>query len=105
MEVPDTAIMASSIDSGVRKRMEEPSEGNEITLLVKLKETSDAVVNDVEATGVTVEEQIPLNYIAVTAKETELEDLCQLDAVESVEIEGKGAVMTSGFRSPTGSVP
>jgi hypothetical protein len=82
--------------------MENPAEGEEVTLLVKTLETSDSVVSEFEEQGATVEDEMPLNYIALSIAEENLSHLCEMDSVVRVEIEGQGSVMSGNFRSRLG---
>lgn len=96
--------MTPSLESGVRRRMENPTEGQEVTLLVKVTESSDTVMGKLEETGAIVEEQLALDYIRVKTNEEQLPTLCGLDVVAKAEIEGQGSVMDSDFRIHAGSV-
>ena len=90
--------MAPSLESGVRERMDNPEAGAEVTLLIKLEETSDEAVERLEAAGATVEETIPpLNYVAATIKETDLSTLSGVGGIERIGVEGGGSVMSSDF--------
>lgn len=97
-------VMAPSLESGVRERMDDPEAGEVVTLLVKFKETSDEAVERLEAAGATVEEEIPLNYVAVTVDEADLTSLSKVEGIERIEIEGSGSVMSSGFPNRRGQV-
>jgi len=92
------------LESGVRQRMRDP-EDEEVTLLVKVAESSEEVIAAVESSGhsVEVEEELPLNYLAVRMSDTDLGPLCDVAGVTKVEIEGSGAMMSSDFRSRLGS--
>lgn len=98
--------MTSDIQSGVRKRLESPTEGKTVTLIVGVTDSeSDAIVGTVEDTGAEVEKRIPHDYLAVAINEEDLEALCDLDVVTSVSIEGKSTTLDSeNFHSPNGSV-
>jgi hypothetical protein len=96
--------MAPSLESGVQERMDDPEAGEEVTLLIKLEETSSETVERLEAAGAAVEDKIPLNYVAVTADETDLRSLSQVQGIERIEIEGTGSVMSLDFHTPPGSV-
>lgn len=96
--------MAPTLESGVRRRMEDPAEGEEVTLLVKVTEASDSIVERAEEQGATVEDTLPLNYLALRIAEKDLPKLCEMDMVTRVEIEGEGAVMNSNFHNHPGPV-
>jgi hypothetical protein len=95
--------MAPKLESGVQERMDDPEAGEEVTLLIKLEEASAEAVERLEAAGATVEEEIPLDYVAVTAYEADLRTLSQTEGVTRIEIEGSGSVMSSGFQTRAGS--
>lgn len=94
------------LESGVRQRMRDP-EDEEVALLVKVTESSEEVIAAIESSGqsVEVEEELPLEYLAVRASDTDIESLCDVEGVAKVEIEGSGAMMSSDFRSRPGSAP
>lgn len=96
--------MSPSLESGVRDRMENPSEGKEVALLVKMAEASESTVEEIEETGARVEERLELGYLAVSTVEEQLGALCELDTVARIEIEGEGSVMDSDFRTLVGPV-
>lgn len=92
------------LESGVRQRIRDP-EDEEVTLLVKVTESSDEVISAIESSAhsIDVEEELPLEYLAVHAVDSDLESLCGVDGVTKVEFEGSGAMMSSDFRSRLGS--
>lgn len=96
--------MSPSLESGVRRRMENPTEGREVTLLVKVTESSDAVMGELVETGAIVEEQLALDYVRVKISEERLSTLCSLNVVAKAEIESQGSVMNSDFRTRAGSI-
>lgn len=96
--------MTPDIQSGVRKRLESPTEGEWVTLIVGVTDSeSDTVVNTVESTGGEVEKRIPHDYLAVATDEENLPALCDLDVVTSVLLEGESTTLDSGNSSPTDS--
>lgn len=96
--------MSPSLESGVQDRMENPSEGKEVALLIKMAEASESTVEEIEATGARVEERLELSYLAVSTVEERLGALCELDTVARIEIESEGSVMDSDFRTLAGPV-
>ena len=96
--------MAPSLESGVQRRIDEPTEGQDITLLVEVEDVSAPLIETIESTGATVEEELPLNYLAVRTTEDNLVPLSNFEFIKHIEIEGKGSVMNTGFRTRTGSV-
>jgi len=82
------------IQPGVHKRMENPDDAR-VTLLVGLKAATQANVEQLENIG-DVEEVLPYDIVAVSVHEEELEALCSLDTVESIEVEETGSQMQSG---------
>lgn len=92
------------LSSGVEKILENPTSGEDISLIVSLEQgTTDEVVTDIEAAGGVVEMIISDEDLAVTIDERALSEICDLENVESVEVEGKGRVLDSGdFQSPVG---
>lgn len=94
--------MSASLESGVRQRMESPTSDEEVTLLVKVTETSDSVVDAVNDAGGVVETRLPLDYLAVRIAEVRLTELYELEQVIKMEIEGEGSIMSSDFRTHTG---
>lgn len=81
--------MTPQLTSAVEDRLETPQLGETVTLIVGVTETSPEVVEDVEAAGATVEDVLFYDSLAVSVAESDLQALCTLDAVETVEIEGK----------------
>ena len=78
--------------------MNDPSPDTEVTLIVDLRvdDAAEAVdrVNAIESA--TVEETLPFGSMAISILESDLQQLCNLDVVASVEIEGEGRVLESG---------
>lgn len=95
----------TDVQPGVRERIDSPTSGNEVDLIVGVDGTTDEAVDRVEAEGGTVEERLPYDSLAVSIAETDLDALCSLDVVTSVEIEGKWEPMEAeeDFRSHPGS--
>ncbi|MFC7115850.1 hypothetical protein ACFQH2_14065 [Natronoarchaeum sp. GCM10025703] len=92
--------MSVSIEKGVRDRIENPTPSEEVKLIVDLDEVNspEKVVGDVEAVGesVKVEETLPFQCLAVSAREDDLEALSELRCISRIEIEGSGKVLNSG---------
>lgn len=94
--------MAPELESGVQERLESPTEGEEIYLIVEVDETSDSVLEQIESTGAIVEDTLPLDHLAVRTEEPYLQDLWALNSVLSMEVEGEGTVMGVDFHTRTG---
>jgi hypothetical protein len=91
--------MSARLESGVERRIRDPSPGVKVTLIVDLSVADSASVTDtLESVGgaTTVEEPLPFGSAAVTTVEEELEALADLDIVDAIEIEGGGRVLSSG---------
>lgn len=79
--------MSAQLASAVEECLESPTAGSEITLIVGVASDTDDAVEPISAIGGDVEEELPYNSLAVTIDESDLQHLCELDFVESVEIE------------------
>lgn len=91
--------MSPQIETGVRDRMNNPSENTNVTLIVDLDvHDSTSVVDEVNSAGqnTNVVETLPFGSMVVSAPESELEQLCDLSVINSIEIEGEGRVLDSG---------
>lgn len=93
----------TDVQPGVRERIRSPTSGREVDLIVGIDGTASEAVRLVEAEGGTVEEELPYDSLAVSIAETDLDALCSLDVVTSVEVEGKWEPMEGDFRSHPGS--
>ena len=94
----------ADLSSGVEKILENPTSGEDISLIVSIdRGDTDEVVTAIEAAGGVVEMIISNEDLAVTIDERALSEVCELERVESVEVEGTGRVLDSGdFQSPAG---
>ena len=97
--------MDTKIQPGVKDRLDSPTSGEKVTLIVGVLEVSDEVCDSVEATGAIVEERLFYDSLAVTIDEADLGKLCGLDVVTSVEIEGEWETLSQGNSSLLGSHP
>lgn len=87
----------TEIQPGVRRRKESPTRGEEVTLLVGYEApSSDVAVEWVRGAGGIVEDRLPYDTLAVRISESDLDSLCSIDGVTSVEIEGKWEQMNEG---------
>lgn len=95
----------TDIQPGVRERIRSPTSGHEVALIVGIDGATESAVRLVEDEGGTVEERLPYDSLAVSIAETDLDALCSLDVVTSVEVEGKWEPMEGDgdFRSRPGS--
>jgi regulatory protein YycH of two-component signal transduction system YycFG len=96
--------MTTEVPPGIRERLRDPDSGERVKLLVEVASVSGSVVDHVEHTGADVIEELPLGYLVVDAPEESLDELCGLDPVVSVEVDGRGSVMESDFPTRNGSV-
>lgn len=82
--------MTAQLASGIKDRLESPNTGESITLIIGVDDvTSDAVIEQVESSGAEIHERLPYDSIAASIDEDDLDELCSLDVVTSVEIEGR----------------
>lgn len=93
----------AELQPGVRERLNSPTSGEIVTLIVGVTDpTSDDVQEAIEAAGGEIEDQLYYECLAVSIDETDLDALCELDVVTTVEIEGKWESMQEdegNFRS------
>lgn len=94
--------MAPDLDPGVEQRIASPDEGTEVRLILGVETTSDEVKERLENAGVTVHDELPLDYYAVSTTEDQLEVLCELDVVTSIEIDTEGKILETDFLSRRG---
>lgn len=88
--------MSVRLDPGVEQRLESPS-SEEVSLIVGVEDSkSDTVIERVSESGATIEEILPCDYIAASISDDNLQELCSLDVVSSVEIEGRGETLETG---------
>lgn len=88
--------MVPSLETGVKRRLESPREGEEVRLIVTMSAVTDerlGLVGDVA----TIELELPLDKVAVTTTEERLEDICQFDFVTAVELDTESQVFTPDF--------
>lgn len=93
-----------TLSSEVEQRMNESASGDAISLIVTLEtRVTEHITGAVESAGGVVEMQATDRHLAVTIDESNLAALADVDAIESIEIEGKGRVLESvDFRSHAG---
>lgn len=94
--------MAPDLDPGVERLLESPEAGAEARLLVGVEEPSDEVRERLVAAGASVHDELPLDYYSVTVPEKRLAELCALDVVTSVALDGEGPTFDSDFQSSRG---
>lgn len=86
-------VMSARLAAGVERRLQSHEE-SELTLIIGVDDSeSTDVIQAVEDTGAEIEEKLPLDYLAVSILEKDLNDLCQLDIVSSVDLEGEGSTL------------
>lgn len=90
--------MIDHIQPGVKRLLDSPEDRQGVTLIVGVEDSSsDQIIDAIERTGATVEESLFYDNLAVSINEsTELRELCTLDTVTSVEIEGVWEPMDEG---------
>lgn len=93
--------MLDHLQPGVEALLDAPTDRKGVTLIVGVEDDSEQVIEQIEATGATVEESLFYDNLAVAIDpETDLRRLCTLDEVTSVEIEGTWEPMDEGnFRT------
>lgn len=88
--------MARFVQTEVKTRRDEPREGERITVVVGVVSGhSSAVKERVTAHGGEILEELPFDSLLVDLPETELDALCGLSEVESVELD-EGMEILSG---------
>jgi uncharacterized protein YcfL len=97
--------MPPQLASAVEDRLETPRSGETVSLIVGVTKTSDEVIASVEATGATVEQRLFYDSLAVSVAEEALDELCGLEVVETVEIEGQWKQLDAeNFRTQADSI-
>jgi len=79
--------MSAQIASTVRSRLGSPTPGETVSLIVGYSGDAEDAIEAMSDAGGEVEEKLPYNSVAVTIEEVDLEALCSLDVVTTVEIE------------------
>jgi hypothetical protein len=94
--------MAAQLQPGVRDRLEDPTPGERVTLIVGVRPAADtaAAVDAIEDAGGTVEEELFYDSLAVSIDEADLDALTDITKLQTVEIEAEWEQMTSDFRTP-----
>lgn len=97
----------TEIQPGVRRRRESPTTGEEVALLVGYGDVPESqAVEAVEASGAVVEDRLLYDTLAVRIDEADLDALCSVESVATVEIEGTWEPMDEGnSNSRRGSNP
>lgn len=80
-------LMSAQLASGIKERLQEPTEGKTVSLIVGVDEDKEIASKQISEVGGEVEEELPYKSLAVSIDESNLRALCQLDAIESVELE------------------
>lgn len=79
--------MSAQLASAVRDRLDSPRTDETVTLIVGVSVDTSVAIEQIESVGGNVEEELPYHSLAVAVDEPNLDDLCCLDIVETVEIE------------------
>jgi hypothetical protein len=88
--------MSAQLESGVERRIESPDPEADVTLIVGVTDSeASEVLESIRQTGATIEDHLPLGYLTVSVAESDLEQLCELEVVNSVEIEGSGKTLSA----------
>lgn len=77
--------MTAKLAAAVQDRLEAPTAGNNVTLIVGVSD--EDAIERISEIGGSIEEELPYDCLAVSIDEADLEELCNLDNVTSVEME------------------
>lgn len=94
--------MTPDIEPSVQRRSESPEAGTSVRLIVGVDSINTETRAQLRGAGATLHDELPLDYVSVTIAENNLQSLCSLDSVTSVELDGEGTVFESDFPSPPG---
>lgn len=90
------------IQPAVLEKLNDPGDA-QVRLLVGVSEELGSAIDQIEAkTDADIERQLPYKLVELTVLESELQTLCELDSVETVEVESQGHQM-SGTGGETGN--
>lgn len=87
--------MSAQIETGVKRRLESPSKGVDMRLIVCADGSTDTASEKMQNVGATINADLGYGMFSITIEETDLDALCSIDEVSKVEIEGKGATLQS----------
>lgn len=79
--------MSARLASNVRDYLESPTPGEMVTLIVGVEPEASDAIEQISSTGAEVEEELPYDCLAVTVDQSDLESVCNLNVVETVEVE------------------
>lgn len=79
--------MSARIASAVQSLLDSPTSGNTVMLIIGVSSPTGDAAEQIEDLGGEVEEELPYRSIAVSVDESDLEALCSLEVVETVEVE------------------
>lgn len=95
----------TQIQPSVERVLESPTEGANATLIVGVEAGYLSRVKSSVSEFAEVEEEVPVNCLAVRIKETDIHRLSDLDGVISIEVEGTWEAQSQGnLNSPQGTV-
>lgn len=87
--------------TSVREYLESRDEEERVTLIVGINTDADTASEQIAKVGGEVEDTLPYDSLAVSVSVDHLEDICDVDAVSSVELEKTyGTRGGSDFLSP-----
>jgi len=75
------------VATSVRDYLESHDEGEQVTLIVGISGDADTASESIADIGAEVEEILPYDSLAVSADTDDIREICDLDAVDSVELE------------------
>lgn len=76
------------LQPGVERILESPDSDMSVTLIVGVDESSkEEIKTQINRIG-DVEEELPVACLAVSVSQPNLQEICDIDGIESVEIEG-----------------
>lgn len=78
--------MPEYVDAEVARLRDNPSDDS-VTLLLGVSGDRDEFATRVEAVGATVEAELGRATLRVTASQTAIDELCELEGLRSIEIE------------------
>lgn len=86
----------TNIHSGVQEIIDSP-EDNEVTLILGVHSLNDEDIQaSIGAIGGEIEEEVPIDCLAVTISEEKVEQLADINGIQSIEIEGSWQAAEEG---------
>jgi transcriptional regulator NrdR family protein len=96
--------MTPSLETGVERRMESPSDEATVRLIVEVTTQSDEVREQLVRIAETVHNELPMDCYSLTIAEVALSDLADLQSVTRIEFDSEATKFESeqDFCYPTG---